>query len=84
MTGPDQHDDELATSLTGLSGLLTGHQLLEQTLVRVAELAVQAIPGAHGAGLTLLEADRPQTSWRPPSSSGRSTTCSTAWTRGRA
>lgn len=35
--------------------------MLEQTLVRVAELAVQAIPGAQGAGLTLLEADRPQT-----------------------
>ncbi len=61
MPAHHQHDDELATSLTGLSGLLTGHQVLEQTLVRVAELAVQAIPGAQGAGLTLLEADRPQT-----------------------
>lgn len=57
----DEHDDELTTSLTGLSGLLTGHRVLKQTLVRIAELAVQAIPGAQGAGLTLLEADRPQT-----------------------
>jgi len=54
-------DDELTASLTGLSGLLSGHRSLEQTLVRVAELAVRAIPGAQGAGLTLLEADRPQT-----------------------
>jgi len=54
-------DDELAASLTGLSGLLSGHRSLEQGLVRVAEFAVRAIPGAEGAGLTLLEADRPQT-----------------------
>lgn len=54
-------DDELRASLTGLSGLLSGHRSLEQTLIRVAEFAVRAIPGAHGAGLTLLEADRPQT-----------------------
>jgi GAF domain-containing protein len=52
---------ELAASLTGLAGLLSGHRALEDTLVRVAEFAVQAIPGADGAGLTLLEADRPQT-----------------------
>ncbi len=54
-------DDELAASLTGLSGLLSGHCTLEQGLIRVAEFAVRAIPGADGAGLTLLEADRPQT-----------------------
>jgi GAF domain-containing protein len=54
-------EDELAASLTGLAGLLSGHRALEDTLVRVAAFAVQAIPGAHGAGLTLLESDRPQT-----------------------
>lgn len=55
------HDDELAASLGDLSALLSGHAALEKTLVRVATLAVQAIPGAEGAGLTLLEKDRPQT-----------------------
>jgi GAF domain-containing protein len=54
-------EDELAASLSGLSGLLSGHRALEDTLVRIAEFAVQAIPGAQGAGLTLLEEDRPQT-----------------------
>jgi hypothetical protein len=54
-------DDELTSSLDQLSELLSGHAALEQTLVRVATLAVQAIPGAQGAGLTLLEKDRPQT-----------------------
>ena len=54
-------DDELTTSLDDLAGLLTEHRGLEQTLKRVAELAVHAIPGADGAGLTLLESDRPQT-----------------------
>ncbi len=53
--------DVLAASLSGLSGLLTGHRGLEETLVHVAAYAVRAIPGAEGAGLTLLEADRPQT-----------------------
>lgn len=54
-------DDEFTASLAGLSGVLTGHRDLEQTLVRVAEYAVQAVPGAAGAGLTLLEGGRPQT-----------------------
>ena len=31
------------------------------TLTRVAELAVQAVPGADGAGLTLLQRDQPDT-----------------------
>jgi GAF domain-containing protein len=34
---------------------------LERTLTQVAELAVQAIPGAEGAGVTLLETGRPDT-----------------------
>lgn len=54
-------DDRLAASLTGLSGLLSGPRALEETLVRIAQFAAQAIPGAEGAGLTLLETDRPQT-----------------------
>ena len=54
-------EDELARSLADLSGLLAEERSLEQTLVRVAQLAVSAIPGAQGAGLTLLEQDRAQT-----------------------
>jgi GAF domain-containing protein len=54
-------DDDLAGSLAGLSGLLTGHQPLRETLVHIAEFAVRAIPGADGAGLTMLEDDRAQT-----------------------
>jgi GAF domain-containing protein len=54
-------EDELSASLSGLTGLLSSHRALEDTLVRIAEFAVQAIPGAQGAGLTLLEEDRPQT-----------------------
>ena len=54
-------DDDLTTGLTGLAGLLTGRRPLPETLTHIAEFAVQAIPGAEGAGLTMLEDDRPQT-----------------------
>ena len=54
-------DADLATSLSGLSELLTGHQPLGETLTHIAEFAVQAIPGADGAGLTMLEDERAQT-----------------------
>jgi hypothetical protein len=34
---------------------------VQETLVQIAGFAVRAIPGAEGAGLTMLEDDRPQT-----------------------
>ncbi|MET3803033.1 transcriptional regulator with GAF, ATPase, and Fis domain [Nakamurella sp. UYEF19] len=55
---PQQEDLDLAHSLSALSTLSTGLDL-EVLLTRVASFAVQAIPGADGAGLTLLELDRP-------------------------
>jgi GAF domain-containing protein len=54
-------DDELRNSLAGLSQLATAHMELTDVLTRVAEFAVSAIPGADGAGLTLLEAGRHDT-----------------------
>jgi transcriptional regulator with GAF, ATPase, and Fis domain len=54
-------DGDLSASLAGLSGLLTDHRPLHETLVEIAEFAVQAIPAADGAGLTLLEDARAQT-----------------------
>jgi GAF domain-containing protein len=54
-------DGDLATSLAGLSGLLTDHRPLRETLIEIAEFAVRAIPGADGAGLTMLEGARAQT-----------------------
>ncbi len=59
MSRDDEYD--FTASLAGLSGLLTGSQALTTTLVRVAHLAVQAIPQADGAGLTLFEPDHPKT-----------------------
>lgn len=60
---PLADDVELRASLAGLSRLShgRGQRGLETMLVHVAQLAVRAIPGADGAGLTLLEADRPDT-----------------------
>jgi GAF domain-containing protein len=56
-------DEELALrdSLLELSRLRTNRLGLDDLLTRVASYAVQAIPGADGAGLTLLENDRPNT-----------------------
>lgn len=70
--GPHEHlqsdriaaeDIDLRESLTGLSRLAMGQgqQALQELLRHVAEFAVHAIPGADGAGLTLLEAGRADT-----------------------
>ena len=53
-------DDDLREGLEGLSRL-TNRLGLEDLLTRVASYAVRAIPGADGAGLTLLEEDRADT-----------------------
>ena len=54
-------DDDLRESLAGLARLGSFRLGLEGLLTRVATYAVQAIPGADGAGLTLLEQDRSNT-----------------------
>jgi GAF domain-containing protein len=54
-------DEDLRDSLAGLSGLATNRLPLEAMLTQVATYAVKAIPGADGAGLTLLEHDRADT-----------------------
>ena len=56
-----QGEDDLQASLAALSRLSTGRLNLEDLLVRVATFAVRAIPGADGAGLTMLEHDRADT-----------------------
>ena len=55
----EEHD--LQEGLSGLSRLATNRLGLEDLLTRVATFAVKAIPGADGAGLTLLEDDRADT-----------------------
>jgi GAF domain-containing protein len=59
--GRKNADGDLRDSLAALARLANGRVGLKDTLTRVAELAVQAIPGADGAGLTLLERDRSDT-----------------------
>ena len=54
-------DDDLAESMAALSRLSSGRWELEDLLAEVASFAVKAIPGAEGAGLTLLEAGRADT-----------------------
>ena len=56
-TAAERHaeDADLQASLADLSKLTSARLGLEESLTRVATYAVQAIPGADGAGLTLLE-----------------------------
>jgi GAF domain-containing protein len=54
-------DDDLRSSLAALAQLATARMELPDVLTRVAEFAVLAIPGADGAGLTLIEAGRTDT-----------------------
>jgi hypothetical protein len=53
-------EEDLRDSLIGLTRLASDQLPLEALLTQVATYAVQAIPGADGAGLTLLE-DRADT-----------------------
>jgi GAF domain-containing protein len=48
----------LRASLDNLAGLVTGSLGLDELLTRVATYAAHAIPGAEGAGVTLLRLDR--------------------------
>lgn len=54
-------EDELVRALTNLAHLATGRADLQTSLTKVAQLAVEAIPGADGAGLTLIEHGRSDT-----------------------
>lgn len=54
-------DNRLADSVSGLSALASGALPLREMLTRVARYAVESIPGADGAGLTLIEDDRADT-----------------------
>lgn len=54
-------EDDLRSSLDALSQLATGQMELKDVLTRVAQFAVRAIPGADGAGLTLIEAGHADT-----------------------
>src|SRR5512133_4404938 len=54
-------EEDLRERLEALSRLASDRLPLEDLLTQVASYAVQAIPGADGAGLTLLEQDRADT-----------------------
>lgn len=49
---------DLQASLADLAGLVTGSLGLGELLAQVARFAARAIPGADGAGVTLLRVDR--------------------------
>jgi len=54
-------DGDPADSLTALSRLSMARMSLTDLLIRVAMIAVRAIPGADGGGLTVIEQHRPDT-----------------------
>lgn len=52
-------DSDRPAGVADLAALVTGSLGLDELLTRVADPAVRAIPGADGAGVTLLGLDRP-------------------------
>ncbi len=58
---PDDAYHGLMSGLAGLSAMVAGAGTLESVLTEVANFAVQATPGADGAGVTVVEAGRPDT-----------------------
>jgi len=62
LAGLDGEEEvNLSAAVSALSRLSTGDLALEEALTAVATFAVHAVPGADGAGLTLIETDRPNT-----------------------
>jgi GAF domain-containing protein len=55
--GHGDTDEDLRSGLQGLAGLVSGSAPLKDLLAKVATFAVRAIPGADGAGVTLLKPD---------------------------
>lgn len=56
---PQADADDLQASLIDLAALVTGSHGLRELLGQVAGYAAHAIPGADGAGVTLLRVERP-------------------------
>jgi GAF domain-containing protein len=54
-------ESKLASSVSGVDSLTSVSLPLKELLTRVASYAVHAIPGADGAGLTLIEAEHADT-----------------------
>lgn len=50
-------DADLRAAISNLASLVTNHRRLPELLAEVAAFAVRAIPGADGAGVTLLNVD---------------------------
>jgi GAF domain-containing protein len=59
MTGPPTPDE----SLVAMAGILVTEQSFEKTLRQVLELACAALPGGDEGGITLLEAEGPDTAF---------------------
>jgi transcriptional regulator with GAF, ATPase, and Fis domain len=53
--------EDLELAVEGMSGLLAGAMDLDVLLTRVAQFAVQAIPDADGAGVTMFDIEHPNT-----------------------
>lgn len=56
-----RQEDDLRASIEALTMITIGRLSLEEAIVSVARLAVRAIPGADGAGVTVVEQHRADT-----------------------
>jgi GAF domain-containing protein len=56
-----EDESGLAAGLAGLSQLVAGRGTLEELLTEIATFGMLAVPGADGAGVTMIEAGEPDT-----------------------
>ena len=58
---PEDPEDDLGlrAGLAGVAGLVAGARSLEEMLTQVATLTMLTVPGADGAGVTMMDADEP-------------------------
>lgn len=59
-----ERPDDLAEAIRELSGILIQEESVDTTLQRIADLAVQVIPGCDGASVTLMDNGLPHTKVR--------------------
>jgi hypothetical protein len=76
--------DELSAVFARVAGLLLSEETVATALGLVSSMALDTVPGAVGAGISIMEERGRRSSGPPTPGSSAPTPSSTSWTRGPA